>query len=770
MNSSIETEFPETETIRAAIRFVNSTASHIFLTGKAGTGKTTFLRNLAKRIHKQFLVIAPTGIAALNAGGVTVHSQFLFPFGMFLPDRSITEDFNASANFYTPNTLARKHPLNSARKQVLRSIDLLVIDEVSMLRADLLDAIDYRLKAAKGNFHQSFGGVQLLLIGDLYQLPPVVKREEEAQLRPYYKTPWFFESKALQQDGFVYIELDKIFRQRDDVFIDLLNNLRNNKPTRADIDELNRHYQSPDEIQNLREVITLTTHNYKADELNQRALKELKTPSCFFESIVEGDFPESMYPVLHRLELKEGAQIMFTKNDNEGKAYFNGKLATITSIVDDEIEVLMAETHVLYTLKKEIWENKKYTVNTKSQELDDEVIGSFEQYPIKLAWAITVHKSQGLTFDKAIIDVGEAFADGQVYVALSRLRSLDGLILRTRIDPNVISTDKQVVSFSELNNRPAELLAVMKTKQLGYIRELIVKTFEFDVLMKEISYIRKNKSEANEFDEATMKPVLDQIHELLLAEAENTSKFRRQLTYLLQENQQAQLLERIKKGSDYYKGILSQTTKMLLRHVEEMKKQKRVKGYVTSLTDLDQLFSKKREEVDKALYITQVILDDGDRFDFTKITEDRTSERTKLIEEIQKEVGTKPAKGKKAKRVAGAKKDKSNELSTYDITLQLLENGLNIESIAKERGLTVGTIESHLSKAVTEKTISIFKIMTEQDVDIVSVAVKEMPEEFSSKDLYTKLGGKFSYGLLRAVMSHVGVKSTKPKGDSSGDL
>src|SRR6187551_640139 len=641
MNSSIKTEFPETEIIRAAIRFINSTASHIFLTGKAGTGKTTFLRTLAKRIHKPFLVIAPTGIAALNAGGVTVHSQFLFPFGMFLPDRSITEDFNASANFYTPNTLARKHPLNSARKQVLRSIDLLVIDEVSMLRADLLDAIDYRLKAAKGNFHQSFGGVQLLLIGDLYQLPPVVKREEEAQLRPYYKTPWFFESKALQQDGFVYIELDKIFRQRDDVFIDLLNNLRNNKPTRADIEELNKHFQSPEEIQNLREVITLTTHNYKADELNQKALKGLKTPSYFFESIVEGDFPESMYPVLQRLELKEGAQIMFTKNDNEGKAYFNGKLATITSITEDEIEVSMAETHVLYTLKKEVWENKKYTVNTKSQELDDEVIGSFEQYPIKLAWAITVHKSQGLTFDKAIIDVGEAFADGQVYVALSRLRSLDGLILRTRIDPNVISTDKQVVSFSELNNRPAELLAVMKTKQLVYIRELIGKTFEFDVLMKEISYIRKNKSEANEFEEATMKPVLDQIHELLFAEAENTSKFRRQLTYLLQENQQGQLLERIKKGSDYYKGILSQTTKMLLRHIEEMKKQKRVKGYVTSLTDLDQLFSKKREEVDKALYITQVILEDGDHFDFTKLTEERTSERTMLLEEIQKAVGTK---------------------------------------------------------------------------------------------------------------------------------
>ncbi len=765
MTSSTENEFPETEMITAAIQFVNSTASHIFLTGKAGTGKTTFLKNLAKRIHKQFVVVAPTGIAALNAGGVTVHSQFLFPFGMFLPDSSIKEDFNARGNCYTPNTLARKHPLNSVRKQVLRSIDLLVIDEVSMLRADLLDAIDYRLKAAKGNFRQSFGGVQLLLIGDLYQLPPVVKREEEAQLRPYYKTPWFFESKALQQDGFVYIELDKIFRQRDDFFIDLLNNLRNNQPTREDIDELNKHYQSPQEIKNLLEVITLTTHNYKADELNQKALKELKTPSYTFEAIVEGDFPESMYPVLHRLELKEGAQIMFTKNDNEGKAYFNGKLATITSIADDEIEVSMAETHVVYTLKKEVWENKKYTVNTNSQELDDEVIGSFEQYPIKLAWAITVHKSQGLTFDRAIIDVGEAFADGQVYVALSRLRSLDGLILRTHIDPNVISTDKQVVSFSEENNRPTELPAVMKSKQRDYIHQLITKTFDFDSLLKEIAYIRKNKTEANEFEEETMKPVLEQIHIALLAEAENTLKFRRQLLNLLQENQQTQLLERIKKGSDYYKGVLAQITKMLLRHLEEMKKQKRVKGYITSLTDLDQLFSKKREEVDKALYLTEVILEDRDHFDFSKLTENRTSERTKLLEEIHKEIGIKPAKGKKSKRAAGAKKDKSNQPSTYDITLQLLDGGLSIESIAKERSLTVGTIESHLSKAVTENRISIFKFMTEEEVSTISSALKEMPEDFNSKDLFDKLQGKFGYGSLRAVMSHTGMKSTRPKED-----
>jgi hypothetical protein len=757
------TTLPETETIAAAIRFVNSTASHIFLTGKAGTGKTTFLKNLARRTHKQFAIVAPTGIAALNAGGVTIHSQFLFPFGLFLPDRSLTSDLNVAGNWYTANTLAKKHPLNSTRRQVLRSIDLLVIDEVSMLRADLLDAIDYRLKAARGNFTQSFGGVQLLLIGDLYQLPPVVRREEEELLKPYYKSPWFFESIALQQDGFVYIELDKIFRQRDSSFIDLLNNLRNNEPTLQDIEELNKHYMSPEAINNLSEVITLTTHNYKADELNQKALRELKTPSHILKASIDGDFPESMYPVLYELELKEGAQIMFTKNDNEGKMYFNGKLATVTSISGDDIEVMMAGTHELYILKKEVWENKKYTVNTYTQDLDEELIGGFEQYPIKLAWAITVHKSQGLTFDKAIIDVGEAFADGQVYVALSRLRSLDGLILRTLIDPNVISTDKKVVSFTQTNNRPEELVSIMKNKQRDFIHHLITKTFDFDSLLKEIDYVNKNHEEGSDFNEESMKPVLVQISHILLTEKENTYKFKRQLIGLLAENQNEQLLERIKKGSDYYKNILVQLLKLLLRHLEEMKLKKRVKGYVTSLTDLDQLISKKLEAVDKALYLTEAILDNQDHFDFTSLTEQRAFERTKLLNEIYKQIDSQPVKGKKSKRVRGSKKNKKDELSTYDITLQMLESGHTIERIAEERGLVVSTIKGHLAKAVEEGRISIFKFITEDDVNIITAALKEMPEGFTSKDLFNKLSGKFGYGELRAVMSHTGIKSTKQK-------
>jgi hypothetical protein len=745
----------EQSIITSAIQFVNSTASHIFLTGKAGTGKTTFLKNLAARTHKQLTIVAPTGIAALNAGGVTIHSQFLLPFGIFVPDRNSAFDFNHGANFYTAHMLAQKHPLNSMRKQVLRSIDLLVIDEVSMLRADLLDAIDARMKAARGNYAQSFGGVQLLLIGDLYQLPPVVKRDEEMILKSHYNSPWFFESKALKQDGFVYIELDKIFRQKDDVFIDLLNNLRNNQPTKADIDELNKHYKTPEEIQQLKEVITLTTHNYKADELNNRALRHLETTSHVLRANIEGEFPESMYPVLEHLELKVGAQIMFTKNDTADRIYFNGKLATVKSITGNEVIVAMAGSGTPYTLKKEIWQNKRYTIDSSTQEIDDEVIGTFEQYPVKLAWAITVHKSQGLTFDKAIIDVGEAFADGQVYVALSRLRSLDGLIIRTRIDPNVISTDKQIVSFTSVNNQPGALAEKMKIKQKEYLRQLIIKTFDFEMLVKECGYIQRKQKETLDLEEETMKPVPELLNSALLNERENTAKFRRQLLSLLDANETVQLRERIKKGSEYYRNFLQQEAGNLLTHIEETRQKKRMKTYLNTLADLDQLYSKKLEEVDKALYLTEAILEGKYEFDFSALREQRAAIRAKTLEEIRAKLEVPGAKKKNGK----GKKNKKNEPSTYDITLNLLESGMTVEEIATERALAISTIEGHLAKAVEVERISIFKFMSNEEVGTIEAAVKAMPEDFSSKDLYTALEGKFNYGQLRAVLSHMRIVS-----------
>ncbi len=732
-----------------AAQFINSTVSHIFLTGKAGTGKTTFLKNLANRTHKQMAIVAPTGIAALNAGGVTIHSQFLLPFGMFVPDRSLSAADTYNGSFYTPNSLAQKHPLNSQRKQILRSIDLLVVDEVSMLRADLLDAIDHRLKAARGNFAQSFGGVQMLFIGDLYQLPPVVKREEDAVLKRYYNSPWFFESKALKQDGFVYIELDKIFRQNDDKFIDLLNNLRNNNPTETDIQVLNEHYKTPEEIRELKEVITLTTHNYKADELNARALNALESPARVIHASIEGDFPESMFPVLQHLVLKEGAQIMFTRNDGEDRMYFNGKLATVKSISGDDIIVEMADSHVLYTLQKSIWENKRYTINSSTQEIDDEITGTFEQYPIKLAWAITVHKSQGLTFDRAIIDVAQAFADGQVYVALSRLRSLDGLIMRTRIDPAVISTDRQIVSFTSDNNHPEALMTKMREKQKQYVRHLINSIFIFEALTKECVYVQRSRTELATVDDDVKVPVLENIIKNLLAEKENTVKFQRQLINLLNENDTERLSERIKKGSEYYKALLYNQLKALLVHQEAMRWKKRIKTYLTNLADLDQLFCKKIEELDKGMYLIQSILAGETHFNFSELSAARNSVRAKMLEEIQKAAGPPPVKKKK-----GRKKGDEN---TYEVTLRLFKSGLSVQEIAYERGLAIGTIEGHLAKAIGEGRVAIQSLMQEEQITIISAAIGELPKGFTSKDLFTKLEGKFAYSQLHAVMNYLAV-------------
>jgi len=737
--------------LEAATRFINTTSGHIFLTGKAGTGKTTFLKRLREVTHKSLIVVAPTGIAALNAGGVTIHSQFLLPPVTFLPDRNLSDELLAGGKFLNQNVLARKHPLNSPRKQVLRSIDLLVIDEVSMLRADLLDAIDYRMRAARGNFRQSFGGAQVLFIGDLFQLPPVVRNEEQSVLSQYYKSPWFYEAKALQAESPVYIELDKIFRQQNPVFIDLLNNLRNNIASAEDLALLNEHYKSPEEVSAIKEVITLTTHNYKADELNRKELQRLEKPTHYFEAHVEGDFPQSMYPVAHSIELKEGAQIMFVRNDtSDEKSYYNGKLATVVNINDEEIDIEMAETHQPYTLKRERWENKKYSVNGTTNELDEEMVGSFEQYPIKLAWAITVHKSQGLTFDKAIIDADQAFAGGQVYVALSRLRSLEGLILRSRINASAISTDRQVVEFAKANHRPKELPEVMKNRQRIFLQQVVDTTFDFSNIVKEMNYVQKDQTE--ELDEETMKPVLVQIVSALEAEMGNTEKFRRQLADLLLKDDYTSLLERLQKGRSYYRVLLSGLLRQLLAHQETIKQLTRVKTYLNQLSELDISLSKKLEELDKASLLTEGILQGNYQFEFETITIQRRQERTDWLTEIQKEV--KSTSPKKKKRVARKSKKNKDGLSTFDITLEMFNKGLTMEQIAEERGLVVSTIEGHLGKAVESKRIDIFKFISERDYKEITDAIAQLPEGFISKDLYDAVKGKYSYGKLRAVIAH----------------
>lgn len=742
-----------------ALRFINTTSVPLFLTGKAGTGKTTFLKNLAENTHKSYIVVAPTGIAALNAGGVTIHSQFQLPFGMFIPDRDLPLDEFNGGNQYNQRLLARQSPLKDHRRQLLRSIDLLVIDEVSMLRADLLDAIDYRLKSARGNFHQPFGGIQMLFIGDLFQLPPVIRREEEARLRQYYSSPWFFDAHCLRSDALVYIELDKIFRQRDAAFIRILNNLRNNLVTPEDIATLNEHHRPDLSLEEMRNSITLTTHNQQADDINIRALAELNKPAAEFAARIQGDFPESMYPALPTLTLKTGAQVMFIRNDTETRQYVNGKIGVVTSMEDDEITVRLSDTGDELLVTRTVWENKSFHVNKDTQDIEEDITGTFEQFPLKLAWAITIHKSQGLTFDRAIIDPGRAFTDGQVYVALSRLRSLDGLLLRSRINPSSISTDRTVVSFTTARHDPEGLPATVARRQREFIGEVIVRTFEFEPILREIENKEKRQPETLSED-ATFQRFTTQLASRFLSERSNTDILRQQLLNLLESGNIPFMMERVEKGSVYYLNLLWQSTEGLMNEIRRASGLKRAKGYLTLLADLDQLISLKIVETERARALIGGILAGESRFDFSEDDRQRTLKRAALHAQAAATVSSpakKPKKERKEKTKVKKEKPVSapNRLSeTVELSLGLFTAGMTVDQIAAERGLVSSTIFMHLAKAVEAKRLLITELVPEESLNELVEGINRFPEGTTLSELYGHFEGRHPYGYIKVALDH----------------
>lgn len=746
-----------TEMAALAARFVNSTNRHVFLTGKAGTGKTTFLRHLSASTHKRHVILAPTGIAALNANGVTIHSQFLLPFGTFLPDRNLPMELPGGTNFYTQQTLVRRHPLNAKRRDVLRNIDLLIIDEVSMLRADLLDAIDARMRFVKRNYREPFGGVQLLMIGDMYQLPPIVKDHEWSKMRDYYRSQHFFEAVALRESGFVYVELDKIFRQQDDEFISILNNLRNNLVTEADIAKLNEHYREEKNVP--KDVITLTTHNRKADTINRQALDQLEEETYFFQANVRDDFPDHIFPVAESLELKKGARVMFVKNDAEGNAYYNGKLATVSAIDEKEIEVIMDGTDEPYTLKQETWENKKYTVNETAKDLEEEVVGEFSQYPIKLAWAITVHKSQGLTFEKAVIDVGQAFAPGQVYVALSRLTSLSGLILRTKIDPSVVSTDKQVVEFAKTKDQQAPLDKVLETEQRNYLANLLASTFDFSEATQAIQRILQKHDTIGQFEDPEMRSALDILSDNLNSQSGNTKKFVQQLRFCLQENDHERLYKRLEKGSEYYIKFVEENLRLLLKHIEDVKQFSKTKTYKTALDEIDLILMKKWEQMDKAQDVAEAIINGKEIKKNLERDTERNLLRRKLSSDAAKEAEKNPKNttrktGKTRKGKKGLKQEKG---ATYKVTYGFAKDGLSIAEIAEKRSLTTSTIEGHIAKGIEAGEVKIDAFMKDDDRETIAMVIKDNPNE-NSGFVYGKLKGEYSYGQIRMVQAFLSRK------------
>ena len=538
------------------------TDSHIFLTGRAGTGKTTFLKNLPLKTYKRMAVVAPTGVAALNAGGQTIHSFFQLPFGPQLPENALGKGYNAKS------LAAQYQKLNKKKINLIRSLDLLIIDEISMVRADVLDAIDAVLRRLRRS-QKPFGGLQLLMIGDVHQLAPVAKAEEWEILSPYYDTPYFFGSQVLKKAPYVCVELEHIYRQHDEDFITLLNKVRDNRMDAECVRLLNSRFM-PNFVPKDREgYITLTTHNYQADQINESKLEAIKEKSLIFNAEVHGTFPENTYPTKEELELKVGAQVMFVKNDpNPEKAYYNGKIGMLVGYDEKEGTVTVESEGERITVPKVKWENMEYTINAENQDIEEREIGSFTQIPLRLAWAVTIHKSQGLTFDKVIVDAGQAFAHGQVYVALSRCTSLEGLVLKTRITSNALVNDYSVNQFVEM--LPEKEPTQEKVDQLrhDYELETILELIDFDGIYKDFGRLMKVVYDNDTLFEGAMIQDLSQrrnkIHEELCSVG---IKFEGQIRKLHDQAPSCEhnpaLQERLIKGVAYFDEHLKAIAKGL---------------------------------------------------------------------------------------------------------------------------------------------------------------------------------------------------------------
>lgn len=553
----MQTFVPDTsnELFQLAVGLVNQSSRHIFLTGKAGTGKTTFLKYIKETCAKQLAVVAPTGVAAINAGGVTLHSFFQLPLSPFIPAGEGWA--NPDDSTVNKNSLLGSQRMTREKRKVLQELELLIIDEISMVRCDILDAVDTVLRHVRRRFSENFGGVQVLFIGDMYQLPPVIKDEEWELLRDYYSSPYFFDSRVIKEAPPVFIEFNKIYRQSEEKFIDVLNQVRNNCLGEEGRQLLESLYNPDFKPAPQEGYIILTTHNEKARIKNDNELKKLAGPLYRFEAEVTGDFPETVYPADATLQLKEGAQVMFIKNDTEKiRRYYNGKIGIVTEVEDDKIKVQCPADSEPIEVTRATWENIRYTVDKTSRQLNEEVLGTFTQYPLRLAWAITIHKSQGLTFDKAIIDADQSFAPGQVYVALSRCTALNGIVLQNRIRPSGLFTDERIVRFSQNRLSPDALLQEFRRARKNYQLKIFLSLFDYKSVLNEIwelkKYFLENKTSFNE-EAMTWAEELSRKAEAIQATA---LRFQQQIEQFFQKNESeentAMLQQRLQASANYF--------------------------------------------------------------------------------------------------------------------------------------------------------------------------------------------------------------------------
>lgn len=541
-----------------AADLVTQSSRNIFLTGKAGTGKTTFLKYIRDNCPKQMAIVAPTGVAAINAGGVTIHSFFQIPPCIFLPTLQHTgfTDTTSSSEIQNRHSLPEKLRFNHEKRKVIQQLELLIIDEISMVRCDLLDAMDTVLRHIRRRHHERFGGVQVLFIGDMFQLPPVVKETDWNLLSTYYSSAYFFDSHVIKEEPPLYIEFDKIYRQREEKFIRVLNQVRNNELNEEGMTILESCYNPSVRRKKDDGYIILTTHNEQARNINVSQLQQLNSPPFQYDALIQDEFPENAYPADETLYLKVGAQVMFIKNDmaDRGKRYFNGKIGQVTKLEEDAVFVLCDDIEI--KVEREKWDNIRYTLDKTSQTVKEDVLGSFIQFPLRLAWAITIHKSQGLTFDKVIIDAGEAFAPGQVYVALSRCTSLNGLVLKSKIRIGNLLTDPKIIQFARNSTSSAQLQNELLQAKKEYHLRLLIDSFNYHnaiihtVSLKE--FVQENLDLFNTEAADWIEQLLNALHAL----QETAVKFHRwlQVQFLqpeaLEENKV--LLERTNKASTHF--------------------------------------------------------------------------------------------------------------------------------------------------------------------------------------------------------------------------
>ncbi len=746
-------------TANQVIQFINQTRQNVFLTGNAGTGKTTLVNHIVKNTFKKHVVVAPTGIAALNANGVTIHSMFQLPFACFVPDKNPPAHLLSDIKIENKNTLGRHFRFNATKLQVIQEMELLIIDEVSMLRPDVLDAMDFMMQRIRRNY-LPFGGVQVLFVGDLMQLPPVINREEWQVLNHYYAGKFFFHAKVLEQQQPLYIELDKIYRQQDRLFIDILNQLRHNKLEERYKEILNQKYIPNFDLHHNQGYITLTTHNRNADQINQDALGRLSSNAFTYSAEITGEFPPHIYPVEEKLVLKVGAQVMFIKNDiSPSKQFFNGKTGVVKKLSEEEILVHFPEEDKTIEVEPYEWENIKYSLNEITKEIEEEPIGTFVQYPIKLAWAITVHKSQGLTFEKAALDVRDAFVSGQLYVAFSRLTSIDGLVLLTPFQVQNFDSHTDVFAFAS-NKKDYQT----NEQTLFKAKEIFAKTFFLEAYnwKKTKSFWHNHLNTYQEEVERSFKSLslkeMRELYQSFVAVNELAEKFINQLERSFQHATVdfAYLYKRTQDALNYFLPLLREINLKLKIKLIHTQKQKRAKQFYNELLDLDyqllsvieQLF--RVQKFAECLHLQKEINKEGlTSQDFSEYHTQLKKDAISTYHAQNLSTVAQPDEEIILEKKTKQKQDKTQKVTTYEETFLLYSQDMSIEAIAEARKLSVGTIQGHFAKLISSDKIKIEAVLSPEKIERLKEVFSKAEKDAPLALIKEKTGDEFSWGELK---------------------